>query len=190
MTTTRIIGLSGSLRAASFNTGLLRAAAAGLMPEGAELVVKTIHGIPLYDGDVEEKDGIPAAVAELGKLIAESDGLIIASPEYNNSVPGPLKNAIDWLSRIDDEEKPVFAGKAVAVIGASPGGFGTILGQNAWLPVLRTLQTRAWFGSRLMVSKAGGISDSTGLLTDESTKAKVREFLAGFTAFAKSGDQA
>ncbi|MES2709673.1 MAG: NADPH-dependent FMN reductase [Verrucomicrobiota bacterium] len=187
MSTTRIIGLSGSLRAASFNTGLLRAAAAGLMPEGSELIVRTIHGIPLYDGDVEEKDGIPAAVTELGRLIAETDGLIIASPEYNNSLPGPLKNAIDWLSRIDDDgAKPVFAGKPVAVIGATPGGFGTVLGQSAWLPVLRTLETRAWFGGRLTVAKASGLSDATGLLTDEGTKAKVRDFLAGFVAFAKS----
>ncbi|RYD37094.1 MAG: NAD(P)H-dependent oxidoreductase [Verrucomicrobiaceae bacterium] len=186
MTTTKILGLSGSLRAASFNTGLLRAAA-GLMPEGAELTVRTIHGIPLYDGDVEEKEGIPTAVTDLGKEIAAADGLLLASPEYNNSVPGPLKNAIDWLSRLDDMYgRPVFAGKPVAVIGATPGGFGTVLGQNAWLPVMRTLETRPWFGARLMVAKASGLTDDTGLLTDEDTKAKLRDFLAGFVAFAKS----
>jgi NAD(P)H-dependent FMN reductase len=184
MSATRIIGLSGSLRAASFNTGALRAAAE-LMPEGAELILKTIHGIPLYDGDVEERDGIPAAVSELGKAIAEADGLIIASPEYNNSVPGPLKNAIDWLSRIDDIPQPVFAGKPVAVIGASPGGFGTLLGQNAWLPVLRTLETRVWFGGRLLISKAAAVTDSTGLLTDAAAKEKLRAFLEGFSAFAR-----
>src|SRR5689334_476926 len=119
-----IIGLSGSLRAGSFNTALLRAAVS-LMPENAQLLVKTIHGIPLYDGDVEASTGIPAAVRELGEAIANADGLLLVTPEYNNSIPGPFKNAIDWLSRIDDDTKPVFAGKPVAVMGTSPGGFGT-----------------------------------------------------------------
>lgn len=184
MTPIRIIGLSGSLRAASFNTGALRAAAE-LMPEGSELILKTIHGIPLYDGDIEDRDGIPAAVTELGKAISEADGLLIASPEYNNSVPGPLKNAIDWLSRIDGTPRPVFACKPVAVTGASPGGFGTVMGQAAWLPVLRTLEASVWFGGRLLISKASAVSDSTGLLTDAAVKEKVRAYLEGFTAFVR-----
>src|SRR5512136_2125336 len=134
-----ITGLSGSLRAGSFNTALLRAAA-GLMPEGTQLLVRTIHGIPLYDGDTEASAGIPAAVRELGEAIASADGLLLATPEYNNSLPGPFKNAIDWLSRIEDSPRPVFTGKPVAVMGASPGGFGTLLAQDAWLSVLRTLE--------------------------------------------------
>src|SRR5437870_1335677 len=104
-----IIGLSGSLRAGSFNTALVRAAAE-LMPEGSQLVVRTIHGIPLYDGDAEAANGVPAAVRELGEAIANADGLLLASPEYNNSIPGPFKNAIDWLSRIDESPRPVFSG--------------------------------------------------------------------------------
>ena len=182
---TKIIGLSGSLRAGSFNTSLLRAAA-GLMPEGAELLVRTIHGIPLYDGDVEASTGIPAAVNELGDAIANADGLLLVTPEYNNSIPGPFKNAIDWLSRIDDEAKPVFAGKPVAIMGASPGGFGTLLSQDAWLSVLRTLETRPWFGGRLLVSRAAGLFDSKGNLVDESTRKKLREFVAGFVAHVQS----
>ena len=183
-TMTKIIGLSGSLRAGSFNTALLRAAA-GLMPDRAELIVRTIHGIPLYDGDVETSRGIPEAVQVLGTAIADADGLLMVTPEYNNSIPGPFKNAIDWLSRIEEGPRPIFTGKPVAVIGASPGGFGTLLSQNAWLPVLRTLETRPWFGGRLLVSRAAGVFVD-GQLADDATKVKLRDFLKGFAGFVQS----
>ena len=95
---TTILGLSGSLRRASYNTALLRAARE-VAPDGVELEIGSIAGIPLYDGDVESEHGLPAAVAELKEKIVAADGLLLVTPEYNNSLPGVFKNAIDWLSR-------------------------------------------------------------------------------------------
>lgn len=178
---TRILGLSGSLRSGSYNTALLRAAA-GLVPAGVQLDVATLHGIPLYDGDDEARTGIPPAVQQLKERIVASDALLLVTPEYNNGVPGVLKNGVDWLSRPPADIARVFGNRPVAVIGASPGGFGTILAQNAWLPVLRTLGTRPWFGGRLMVSRAGQVFNEAGEMTDEKAKAQLQQFLQGFVA--------
>jgi NAD(P)H-dependent FMN reductase len=179
---TTIIGLSGSLRRGSLNTALLRAAA-GLMPDGASLRVETLHGIPLYDGDAEAAEGIPPAVAALKDAIAAADGLLLATPEYNNGIPGVFKNAIDWCSRPSGDIARVFGGRKVGLIGASPGGFGTILAQDAWLPVLRTLGVQLWTGGRLMVSRAHTLVGPDGTLTDEGAQQQLRGYLAGFSAF-------
>ena len=181
----KLIGLSGSLRRGSFNTALLRAAAE-LTPDGVELSVCTIRGIPLYDGDGESAEGIPRTVTELKDAIAAADGLLLVTPEYNNSIPGVFKNAIDWLSRPAADIPRVFGAKPVAVMGASPGGFGTILGQNAWLPVLRALGMKPWFGGRLQVSRAQGVFDGAGAITDEAVKAQLRQFVHGFVEFVRS----
>ena len=176
-----ILGIAGSLRRGSFNAGLLREAAAR-MPDGAALEVRSIAGIPLYDGDDEAAIGIPPTVAALKEAIAAADGLLIATPEYNASIPGVLKNAIDWLSRPVDDIPRVFGGKPVALIGASPGGFGTVLAQEAWLPVLRKLGAAPWFGKQLTVARAGKLFDNDGNLTDPGTRDKLQEFLAAFVA--------
>jgi NAD(P)H-dependent FMN reductase len=180
---TRILGISGSLRAGSFNTALLRAAkqAAG---EGIEFESATLHGIPLYDGDVEARDGIPEVVVALKERIVASDGVLLVTPEYNNGVPGVFKNGIDWLSRPAGEIPRLFGGKPFALIGASPGGFGTILSQNHWLPVLKTLGVDLWAGSRLYVSRAGQAFDANGELVDDKVRAQLAEFVRGFAAFA------
>jgi chromate reductase, NAD(P)H dehydrogenase (quinone) len=181
----KILGISGSLRKESYNTALLKAAV-GLMPEGVELEAASIHGIPLYDGDLEAAQGSPPAVQALKDRILQAQGLLLVTPEYNNSVPGAFKNAIDWLSRPPADIAKVFGDRPVGVIGASPGGFGTILAQNAWLPVLRTLGTRTWFGGRMQVSRAGNVFDAAGELTDEAIRAQLRKYLAGFVDFIRN----
>jgi chromate reductase len=182
---TTIIGISGSLRTGSINGALLRAAAQ-LMPSGSQFEIATIKGIPLYDGDLETEEGLPQSVHALKDRIAAADGLLLATPEYNNGIPGVFKNAIDWLSRPPADIPRVFRDRPVAVIGASPGGFGTILAQEAWLPVLRTLGTSPWFGGRLMVSRAGSVFDAEGNLVDDKIREQLQQFLQGFVAFVRS----
>jgi NAD(P)H-dependent FMN reductase len=154
------------------------------MPGGAELEVCTLHGIPLYDGDVESADGIPKPVSLLKDKIAGAGGLLLVTPEYNNSMPGVFKNAIDWLSRPNADIKKVFGAKPVALMGATPGGFGTVLSQNAWLATLRTLGTKPWFGGKLFVPSADQAFDASGNLTDAHVKDQLRNFLKGFVQFA------
>lgn len=180
---TRIVAVSGSLRRGSFNTALLRNAAE-LAPEDVTLEVATLHGIPLYDGDVEASEGTPEAVTALKERIAGADGLLIASPEYNNGVPGVLKNAIDWLSRPPADIPRVLRDRPVALLGATPGGFGTVLAQTAWLPILRALGMRLWAGGRLTVAGAGRVFDDEGRLTDDELRGRLRDLVAGFAAFA------
>ncbi len=183
---TRIIGIAGSLRKASFNAALLRAAAE-VSPAGTEVVIASIAGIPLYDGDLEAERGVPGAVTELKNRIADADGLLLVTPEYNHSMPGVLKNAIDWLSRPPKDIPRVFGGKPVAILGATPGVGGTRLAQTAWLPVLRALGTRAWFGKSLYVAGAAQAFDADGRLVDEKVRQLLSELMAGFAAFVRDG---
>lgn len=178
-----LIGISGSLRRASYNSAVLRAIAA-MMPPDSELRIESIAAIPLYDGDAEAAEGVPAAVARLKEAIAAADGMLLVAPEYNNSVSGVAKNAIDWLSRPPGDIARVFGGKPVALAGASPGGFGTILAQNAWLPVFRTLGADLWF-NRLLVSRAASVIDANGEMTDVVTRENVARFAQDFVAYVR-----
>ena len=179
---TTIFGLSGSLRKASYNAGLLRAAAE-VMPENVGLDAATIEGIPLYNADAEASEGIPAAVERIKDRITAADGLLLVTPEYNNSIPGVFKNAIDWLSRPPEDRLRVFHNRAVGIIGVSAGNYGTILSQTAWLPVLRTLGMRPWFGKQLFVGGAMKLFDSFGNLTDDKIRSRLRGYLEGFAVF-------
>ena len=177
-----IIGIAGSTRAASFNAALLRAAVE-LAPVDCRIEIASIKGIPLYDGDFEASEGIPNAVAELKERIANADGLLLVTPEYNNSIPGVLKNTIDWLTRPPVDIKRVFGNRAVGIIGATPGGGGTRLAQTAWLPVFRTLGARVWFGGILYVGGANRIFDASGKMVDDQMKERLQRYLSGFAAF-------
>lgn len=181
---TTILGISGSLRLGSINSALLRAAKATPI-EGLEIELASIRGIPVYDADIEAQ-GMPEEVIVLKERVVGTNGLLIVSPEYNNSIPGSLKNAVDWLSRPASDIPRVFGGRPVAVMGASPGGFGTILSQTAWLPVLRRLRMRTWFGGQLMVSRANRAFNDSGELTDEMIRERLREFLQGFAEFVQA----
>ena len=182
---TRILGISGSLRAGSFNTALLRAAQQ-VAGDGIAFDAVTLHGIPLYDGDAEARDGLPAAVTTLKDRIVASDGVLLVTPEYNNGIPGVFKNAIDWLSRPAADIARVFGDKPFALVGASPGGFGTILSQNHWLPVLKTLGVRLWTGQKLLVSRAGSVFDAEGKLVDAKVREQLAGFVQGFAGFARA----
>jgi chromate reductase len=178
---TKLIGISGSLRKASFNTALLKTAMT-LAPDGVTFTSGTIEGIPLYNADVE-REGVPEAVQVLKDQIAAADGVILFTPEYNNSIPGVFKNAIDWVSSSMTGAPNVFAGRAFAIAGTSPGPFGTLLSQNAWLSVLRTLGADLWSGKRLMLPKAGSLFDKEGHLIDEDAKARLTAFVVAFAGY-------
>jgi NAD(P)H-dependent FMN reductase len=176
-----VIGIAGSLRRGSFNASLLRAATA-LAPPELTIESASIREIPLYDGDVEAQ-GTPEPVRALQDRIAAAQGLLLVTPEYNNSIPGVFKNVIDWLSRPSKDIPRVFGNRPVALMGATPGPGGTILAQSAWLPVLRTLGTRPWFGGRLLVSGAAKVFDEQGQLTDEKVREQLVKFMTGFAKF-------
>lgn len=177
-----IVGISGALRRSSYNAALLRAAVE-LAPAGLSIEVASIRDFPLYDGDVEVEQGVPERVQAVKDRIAAADGLLLVTPEYNNSVPGVLKNAIDWLSRPPKDVPSVFGGRPVALMGATPGPGGTILAQAAWLPILRTLGTELWAGPRVYVSNAAKAFDGEGRLVDEAVRGAVAKHLSGFSEF-------
>lgn len=176
---TTIIGISGSLRKGSYNSGLLRAAVEEA-PEGCTVDVASIRGIPLYNRDVEETEGIPEIVEEIKGRIEKAEALLLVTPEYNNSVSGVLKNAVDWLSRPPQDRARVFGDKPVGLMGASLGLFGTVNAQTAWLPVFRVLNMRVWFGKQLYVGGAMNLFDESGNLVDENTKKRVASYMSAF----------
>ena len=153
-----------------------------MVPSGTTMEIGSLEGIPLYNADLEQQ-GIPGIVDEFKTRIAASDGVLLVTPEYNNSIPGVFKNAIDWASRPPADIARVFRNRPVGVIGATPGAGGTILAQAAWLPVLRVLGMSPWFGARVIVSRAGQVFDAEGRLVDETIRGQLQTYVNGFAEF-------
>ncbi len=173
MTAPRVLGISGSLRRDSHNTKLLRAAAKEL-PPGVELeLFDGLKAVPPYDAD-DDVEPAPPAVSALREAIASADALLIATPEYNSSVPGQLKNAIDWASRPFPDN--VMRGKPVAVIGSSPSMFGAVWAQAELRKVLGATGARV-LDRELPLPRAAEAFDSEGRLLNEDVRRELRSIL-------------
>ncbi|HET7053183.1 MAG TPA: NADPH-dependent FMN reductase [Solirubrobacterales bacterium] len=177
----RVLGISGSLRASSHNSALLRAAAERL-PAGAELVpYEGLAEIPPYDEDVE-LDGVPQPVRELRQAVREADAVLIATPEYNHSIPGQLKNALDWVSRPAGQS--ALNGTPAAAIGASTGMFGAVWAQAELRKVLGALGGRV-IEAELPVSHAHQLRDGDRLELGPEQADQLEEILAELVAAAE-----
>jgi chromate reductase len=179
----KVCGIAGSLRRSSYNRGLLRAAVE-LAPERMTIAIFDRLGeVPLYNADVEAK-GDPDAVVALKSAIREADALLIVTPEYNYSVPGVLKNAIDWASR--PPSGSVLAGKPTALLGASLGRTGTARAQLALRLSFVFTQTPVLLGPEVLVGDAGKKFTEDGSLSDEPTRKSLRAHLERLLAWVES----
>ena len=173
---TKILGISGALRRASTNTGLLRALKA-MAPSHVEMDIATLHGIPLFDEDDEATNGKPERVKALDARIRAADGIVFGCPEYNFSVPGVLKNATDWLSRGGSP----FRWKRVGIIGAGGGQFvGTARSQYHFRQNLQALQAITMPRPEVFVNHNEDKFDRSGELTDDETRRHVGKWLEAF----------
>jgi chromate reductase len=175
-----ILSLAGSLRKGSYNKALLRAAAE-LVPKGAKLEIFDIEGIPLYNQDLEYE--MPAKVKEFKAKIRSADAILVATPEYNYSIPGVLKNAIDWASRPPGDNS--FEGKPVAVMSASIGMLGGARAQYHLRQVFVTLNMHPINKPEVIVPFAKDKFDENGQLKDDSTRTRIRELLENLVAWTK-----
>lgn len=181
----RVLGISGSLRKGSFNSALLRAAIAIAEKEQLPITfdVADLRPIPLYDDDLRVAHGFPEAVAKLRESIQKADALLFVTPEYNFSLPGVLKNAIDWASR--PPQQP-FAGKAFAVMGASGGMSGTMRAQYHLRQVAVFLDMHPLNKPEIFVRNAKDLFDATTLeLKDETTRKLIGDQLKALVDHAK-----
>ena len=179
----RLAVLVGSLRKGSFNAAVARALPA-LAPEGVTIEpLPSVGEFPLYNFDLQEK-GFPEIVMRTAEAIRGADGVIFVTPEYNHSVPGVLKNAIDWISRVPNQP---FAGKPVAIQSASPGVFGGLRAHTALRASFVFLDARPLNKPEVMIPQVNAKVDAkTGELTDTATRGFIADQLKAFAAFARS----
>jgi len=180
----KVLGISGSLRRDSHNTSLLRAAAE-LLPDGVELELwDGLKAVPPYDEDDDLAEA-PAAVADLRKAIAGADAILISTPEYNHSVPGQLKNALDWVSR--PLATSPLRNKPVAVVGASMGAFGAVWAQAELRKVLAAIGARVIEGE-VAVGHAHERFDEQGRLTGDDLREQLAEVVDGLVTVTRARD--
>ena len=175
----RVLGIAGSLRAGSFNRTLLRSAASiGPASLGIELYDQ-LGLVPLFDEDLErETNGGPMAVRQLREKVKAADGLLISTPEYNQSVSGVLKNTIDWLSRPGPEE--VLVGKPIAIMGASGGRWGTRLAQANLRQVLTATESLVMPQPAIFVAEGAKVFDANGELLSDLLRKQLEVFMVAF----------
>ncbi|MGA8581519.1 MAG: NAD(P)H-dependent oxidoreductase [Bryobacteraceae bacterium] len=175
-----ILGIAGSLRKGSLNKAALRAALA-LAPEGVRVEVFDLDGIPVYNQDDETSP--PARVAELKARVRAADAILFVTPEFNYSIPGVLKNAIDWGSRPYGDS--CWEGKPVAVMGASPGPFGTARAQYHLRQCFVFLDMHPLNKPEVMIGGAAQKFDAAGNLTDEHTRQSIQNLLTALAAWTR-----
>ncbi len=178
--TLRILGISGSLRRGSYNSAALRAAPE-LAPRDMRVESFDIAHIPLYNEDVKQQ-GFPSPVEELRHRVREADGVLLATPEYNYSIPGVLKNAIDWVSR--PPEQP-FDGKPIAIMGASPSALGTGRAQYHLRQCFVFLNGLVMNRPEVMIAQASSKFDAEGKLIDQPTREFLGTMLTAFAAWVR-----
>jgi len=182
MTPINVLAIAGSLRRGSWNRRLLEAAQE-LAPAGMRIDIADIADVPLYDGDRDTDDTRPQAVGSLKQQVALSDGLLIATPEYNHSVPGVLQNAIDWISR--PAMRSPLAGKPAAIIGSSPGALGATRAQQHLKLVLMATLAQVLPHPGVSIGMVAEKFDTSGKLVHEPTRQFVTGFLAEFDAWIR-----
>lgn len=176
----RILGIAGSLRRLSYNRGALRAATE-LAPEGATVEVFELDGLPAFNQDEDQNP--PAQVVELKKRIREADAILFVTPEYNYSIPGVLKNAIDWASRPYGDS--AWNGKPAAIMGASVGAIATARAQYHLRQMMVFLNMFPINQPEVMIGNAGEKFDQDGNLTDEKTKDYIRQLLQNLVEWTR-----
>jgi NAD(P)H-dependent FMN reductase len=189
MPSPKILVFAGSTRTASFNKKLARLAADAARTAGAEVTLVDLRefAIPLYDGDLEEAEGLPEGAKRFKNLMRSHDAFIISSPEYNSSVSGALKNAIDWASREESDDEPplvAYRGKVALLFSASPGQLGGLRGLVHLRAILGNIGTHV-LPDQLSISTAHEAFDQDGQLKDPKKGKRVKDLAEGLVAFLR-----
>lgn len=189
MSTPKILAFAGSTRTASYNKQLVRIAADAARAAGAEVTLLDLrdYPLPLFDGDLEDQQGLPENAKKLKAIFREHDALLIASPEYNSSITAVLKNTLDWISRGETDDEPAlaaFRGKTAALISASPGALGGLRGLVHLRAILGNIGVIV-LPDQVAVPKAHEVFDDQGVLKDERSARQVTRVAQGLVDFLR-----